>query len=121
MSQHETHRVKPKQQLTFLDATSIIVGIVIGAGIYETTPLIASSVSNSFWLIILWCLGGLLSLIGALCFAELTTLYPKEGGDYVFLTEAYGKRMGFLFAWAGFWMIKPANIAAIAFSFHKLL
>jgi len=119
MNHLETQRAKPKQQLTFLDATSIIVGIVIGAGIYETTPLVASSVSNSFWLIILWCLGGLLSLIGALCYAELTTIYPKEGGDYVFLTEAYGRRMGFLFAWAGFWMVKPANIAAIAFIFAR--
>ena len=110
---------KPKQQLTFLDASSIILGIVIGAGIYETTPLVAGAVSNSSWLIIIWCIGGLLSLIGALCYAELATIYPREGGDYVFLTEAYGRRMGFLFAWAGFWMIRPANIAAIAFIFAR--
>lgn len=114
-----TQAVKPKQQLTFLDASSIIVGIVIGAGIYETTPLIAGAVQNSSRFILIWCIGGLLSLIGALCYTELATKFPREGGDYVFLTEAYGRRMGFLFAWAGFWMIRPANIAAIAFIFAR--
>lgn len=108
---------KPRQQLTLFDATCIIVGIVIGAGIYETTPLIAGAVATPHWLILIWLLGGLLSLIGALCYAELATHYPEEGGDYVFLTRAYGRRMGFLFAWAGFWLVRPANIGAIAFIF----
>ena len=108
---------QPRPQLTLLDATCIIVGIVIGAGIYETTPLIAGAVTTPMWLILIWLLGGLLSLIGALCYTELTTHYPEEGGDYIFLTKAYGRRMGFLFAWAGFWLVRPANIGAIAFIF----
>ncbi len=117
MNQPATFTAKPKQQLTLFDATCIIVGIVIGAGIYETTPLIAKSVTAPSWLILIWLLGGLLSLIGALCYAELATRYPEEGGDYVFLSRAYGRRMGFLFAWAGFWLVRPANIGAIAFIF----
>jgi basic amino acid/polyamine antiporter, APA family len=109
--------VRPKQQLTLFDAICIITGIVIGAGIYETTPLIAKSVTTPVWLIAIWLLGGLLSMIGALCYAELVTHYPEEGGDYVFLNKAYSRRMGFLFVWAGFWLVRPANIGAIAFIF----
>jgi len=117
MSQPAAFTAKPKQQLTLFDAICIIMGIVIGAGIYETTPLIAKSVSTPVWLIAIWLLGGLLSMIGALCYAELVTHYPKEGGDYVFLNKAYSRRMGFLFVWAGFWLVRPANIGAIAFIF----
>ncbi len=110
---------RPRQQLTFYDALSIILGIVIGAGIYETTPLIAKSIAQPVWLIGIWIIGGIISLIGALCYAELATTYPEEGGDYIFLTRAYGRKTGFLFAWAGFWLVKPANIGAIAFIFAR--
>ena len=57
------------------------------------------------------------SLIGALCYAELATAYPKEGGDYVFLTEAFGRKMGFLFAWAQFWIVRPGSVGTLAFVF----
>ena len=109
----------PKPQLTLFDSVCIILGIVIGAGIYETTPLIAQSVPDTRWLIGAWIAGGLVSLIGAVCYAELATTYPYEGGDYVFLTRAYGRRTGFLFTWAGFWMVRPANIGAIAYIFAR--
>jgi amino acid transporter len=108
---------KPGQQLTLFDAICIIAGIVIGAGIYETTPLVAGAVTTPVWLLAIWLLGGLLSLAGALCYTELVTRYPEEGGDYVFLNHAYGRRTGFLFVWAGFWLVRPANIGAIAFIF----
>ena len=110
---------RPKQQLTLYDALSIIIGIVIGAGIYETTPLIAKSLAQPIWLIGVWVAGGIISLIGALCYAELATAYPEEGGDYIFLTRAYGRKLGFLFVWAGFWLVKPANIGAIAVIFAR--
>ncbi len=67
----------------------------------------------------LWLAGGFISLVGALCYTELATRYPQEGGDYIYLGRAYGKPMGFMFAWAGFWMIRPANIGAIAFIFAR--
>lgn len=114
-----SHAAQPQRRLTLFDATCIIIGIVIGAGIYETAPVIASTMGTPLWLILIWLLGGLLSLIGALCYAELTTAYPEEGGDYVFLTRAFGRKMGFLFNWAGFWIIRPANIGALAFIFAR--
>ncbi len=109
----------PRRELTLLDSTSIIVGIVIGAGIYEATPLIASSVTSTLWLIFMWLVGGLMALIGALCYAELTTAYPKEGGDYVYLTRAFGRRIGFVFSWAQFWVVRPGSIGAMAYIFGR--
>ena len=109
----------PKRQLTLFDSTCIIVGIIIGAGIYETSPMIAGCAAGPAWLIGFWLLGGLLSLIGALCYAELATAYPKQGGDYVYLTRAYGRAPGFLFAWAQLWVVRPGSIGAMAYVFAR--
>jgi APA family basic amino acid/polyamine antiporter len=109
----------PKRQLTLFDSTCIIVGIIIGAGIYETTPLIAQNVSGAEALIGVWLLGGLLSLIGAMCYAELATAYPKSGGDYVYLTRGFGRPIGFLFAWAQLWVVRPGSIGAMAYVFGR--
>jgi len=109
----------PRRQLTLFDSTCIIVGIIIGAGIFETTPLIASNVPNAWWLIAAWILGGLLSLVGALCYAELATAYPEEGGDYVYLTRSFGRWIGFLFAWAQLWVVRPGSIGAMAYVFGR--
>ena len=109
----------PKEQLTLFDSICIIVGIVIGAGIYETTPLIARSVPDAGWLIALWIAGGIVSLIGAACYAELATTYPYEGGDYIYLTRAFGRRTGFLYTWTGFWLVNPANTGAVAYIFAR--
>ena len=110
---------KPRQALSLFDSTCIIVGVIIGAGIYESTPLIAQSTSGPVWLLAAFLLGGLISLIGAACYAELATAYPREGGDYVYLTRAYGRRIGFLFAWAEFWIVRPGNIGAMAYVFAR--
>ncbi len=113
-------RQQPRRVLTLLDAVCIIVGTIIGAGIFETTPLIASNAGGIYWLIALWLLGGLLALIGAICFAELTTSHPNEvGGDYVYLKKAAGRPLAFLFAWAAFWVIRPGNIGAMAMIFAR--
>jgi basic amino acid/polyamine antiporter, APA family len=109
----------PHRHLTLLDSTSIIVGIIIGSTIFGSTPLIALHVPNVGWLIGLWVIGAVFSLIGALCYAELATAYPKEGGDYVFLTEAFGRRMGFIFAWAQYWIVRPGSIGTVAFVFAE--
>lgn len=106
----------PRRELSLFDSVCIIVGIVIGAGIYKS-PLVAGKVCGDWSLISVWLLGGILALIGALCYAELATAYPKEGGDYVFLNEAFGRRWGFLFAWAQLWIIRPGSIGAMAFIF----
>src|SRR5690348_7683734 len=86
-------------QLGLWDAVSIIIGIVVGAGIYETPPDIFQSVSGPWVALGVWALAGLLSLIGALCYAELASTYPRSGGDYVYLTRAYGPLVGFVFGW----------------------
>ena len=107
----------PRRELTLFDSTCIIVGIIIGSGVYRTSPAVAQLTPSVTWLIGLWLLGGLLSLIGALCYAELATAYPKEGGDYVYLTRAFGRSVGFLFAWCQLWIVRPGSIGVMAFLF----
>jgi amino acid transporter len=108
---------EPTRQLSLFDAVCIIVGIVIGAGIYETAPVIAEALGTPDRILLFWLLGGFLSLIGALCYAEISSTCPEAGGDYAFLNRAYGKRIGFLFAWSSFWVVRPANIGAVAYIF----
>jgi len=109
----------PKRQLTLFDSTCIIVGIIIGAGIYESSPLIASNVPDVAALVGVWLLGGVLSLVGALCYTELATSYPRSGGDYVYVTRAFGRWAGFLFAWIQLWVVRPGSIGAMAYIFAR--
>ena len=87
---------RPVRQLGLFDAVCIMVGIVIGVGIYESPPRVAANVSGPTSLLLVWALGGVLAFVGALCYAELVTAYPRSGGDYVYLTRAYGSWVGFL-------------------------
>lgn len=103
--------------LGLFDAVSIIVGIVIGAGIFETPALVAANAGNGITVIGLWLVGGIISLIGALCFAELATTYPHPGGSYYYLNRAFGKRIAFLFAWARLSVVQTGSIAILAFVF----
>src|SRR5262249_13352830 len=79
----------------------------------------ASAGSEATWAIAaivgVWLAGGFIALIGALCYAELATAYPRAGGTYLFLSEAFGGSVGFAFAWAEFWIVRPGNVGAIAF------
>jgi amino acid transporter len=95
----------------------LIVGIVIGAGIFRTPSLVASNVGSGLEMIIVWVIGGLVSLIGVLCYAELVSTFPNTGGDYYFLRLAFGKRIAFLFAWARMTVIQTGSIALLAFIF----
>lgn len=107
----------PRRALTLFDSVCIIVGIILGAGFYQSSPEIAAKAGSVGMLLALWIGGGMLSLIGALCYAELCTAYPREGGEYDFLSRAYHPGVGFLFAWTGFWIVRPGNIGAMAFVF----
>jgi amino acid transporter len=100
-----------------LDSTSIIVGIIIGSSIYKSAADVAGAVPDTAWLVGVWLAGGVLSLVGALCYAELANAYPTEGGDYVYLTRAFGRRIGFLFAWAQLWVVRPGSIGGLAYVF----
>ncbi len=109
--------VAPRPTLTLIDAAAMIVGIVIGAGIFRAPSIVAGSTSTEAVFIGLWVAGGLISLVGALCYAELGSAYPSAGGEYHFLTKAYGEKLGFLFAWARMSVVQTGAIAAIAFVF----
>lgn len=104
-----------KRTLSVTDAIVIIVGIVVGAGIFRTPSLVASNTGSADLFILVWLLGGLISLIGALCYAELSTSFPNTGGDYHFLTRAFGRRFAFLFAWARMSVIQTGSIAVLAY------
>jgi amino acid transporter len=99
------------------DAVSIIIGIVVGSGIYETPPLVLQNVPGPAAALAVWALCGLLSLVGALCYAELATTYPRSGGDYVYLGRAFGPWLGFLFGWAQLAVILTGSIGMLAFVF----
>jgi APA family basic amino acid/polyamine antiporter len=107
----------PKRELSLFDSTSIIVGIIIGAGIYQMAPAIAQGAGSAWGVMAIWIVGGLLSLCGALSYAELATAYPVSGGDYVYLSKAYGRWAGFLFGWAQLTVVRPGDIAVMAFAF----
>ena len=108
-------RELPAPTLSVFDATMITVGIVIGAGIFETPALVAGIAGAPIPMLVAWVLGGALSFIGALTYAELATTYPSAGGDYTFLTRAYGKSISFLFAWARSTVICTGSIALLGF------
>ena len=107
----------PSRSLGSLGAITIIVGIVVGAGIFKTPSLVASVTGDWGWALSTWVLGGVISLIGALCYAELATTYPHAGGDYHFLSKAYGRHVSFLYAWAKATVINTGSIALLAFVF----
>jgi amino acid transporter len=107
----------PKPTLAFFDAVAIIVGIVIGAGIFETPALVATNAGSANMVILLWLLGGVISLIGALCYAELAIAYPHPGGNYHYLIRAFGRNVGFLFAWARMTVLQTGSIVLLAFVF----
>jgi basic amino acid/polyamine antiporter, APA family len=107
----------PQPRLRRRDAIAIVVGIVIGAGIFKTPSLVAGAAGDAGWVIVAWCAGALVSLAGALCYAELAAAYRHAGGDYHFLTRAYGRDASFLYAWARATVINTGAIALLAFAF----
>jgi amino acid transporter len=112
---------QPRPVLGLHQTVAIIVGIVIGAGIFKAPSLVAGMAGGTTAMFVAWVLGGLMSLIGALCYAELATAFPSAGGDYHFLRRAYGPRVSFLFAWARFAVITTGSIALLAFVFGDYL
>ena len=103
--------------LTPLAAVAVIVGIVVGAGIFKTPSMVAGITGDLGWLLALWVAGALLSLAGALCYAELCTAFPSSGGEYHFLHRAFGRHLSFLYAWAKAFVINPGAIALLGYVF----
>ena len=118
---HGTPPAEPQPVLRLRDAVAITVGIVLGAGIFRTPSLVAGGVSGELMLMAVWLAGGLIALIGALCYAELASAFPHAGGDYHYLRRAFGERIGFLYAWARLAVIQTGSVAILCFVFGDYL
>lgn len=105
----------PQASLSAFDAVVIMVGLVIGIGIFRTPSIVAANVGSEMEFILVWVLGGLATLIGALCYAELAAAHPHSGGEYHFLSKAYGRSVAVLFGWARGTVMQTGAIAAVAF------
>ena len=90
----------PRPTLKLFDAIAMIVGLIVGAGVFGTPAIVAGAVGSESLLIPIWIAGGVFSIIGALCYAELATAFPSAGGEYHFLQRAYGRSIAFLYGWA---------------------
>jgi APA family basic amino acid/polyamine antiporter len=113
---HGFHR-----RLGLFDATMLVAGSMIGSGIFIVSADIARDVGSSGWLLLVWVLSGLITILGALSYAELAALMPNAGGQYVYLREAYGPLWGFLYGWTCFLVIQTGFIAAVSVAFAKYL
>ncbi len=111
------NKQSPQRTLSAFDGACIIVGIIIGAGIYQTTPMVAENAGSVQWILGFWVLGGCLALVGALCYVELAMTVTHDGGEYAYLVKAYGKETGSFFAWIEFWIIRPGSTGPMAMLF----
>ncbi len=117
MKENSPHKMK--RELGLLDGTMIVAGSMIGSGIFIVSSDIVRNVGSAGWLIFIWVLTGIITLIAALSYGELSGLFPKAGGQYVYLREAYGKLVAFLYGWGLFTIIQTGTIAAVAVAFAK--
>ena len=113
-SDHADHLVR---KLTLLDATMLVVGSMIGSGIFIVSAESARLVGAPGWLLVAWALAGTMTICGALCFGELAAMMPRAGGPYVFMSEAYGRPVGFVYGWSQFLIVQSGTIAAVAVAF----
>jgi APA family basic amino acid/polyamine antiporter len=107
------------RSLSLLDGTLLVIGSMIGSGIFIVSADISRNVGSAGWLLVVWLISGFLTLAAALSYGELSGMYPKAGGQYVYLREAYGKLYGFLYGWAFFAVIQTGTIAAVGVGFGK--
>src|SRR5215204_6141037 len=110
-----------KRSLGLLDATMVVAGSMIGSGIFIVSADITRNVGSAGWLIAVWLITGFMTLTAALSYGELSGMFPKAGGQYVYLKEAYNPLIGFLYGWSFFAVIQTATIAAVGVAFSKFL
>ncbi|HEU0064816.1 MAG TPA: amino acid permease, partial [Flavisolibacter sp.] len=108
-----------KRSLGLLDGTMIVAGSMIGSGIFIVSADITRNVGSTGWLIVVWLLTGFMTITAALSYGELSGMFPKAGGQYVYLKEAYNPLIGFLYGWSFFAVIQTATIAAVGVAFAK--
>lgn len=108
-----------KRELGLLDGTMLVVGSMIGSGIFIVSADMMRNVGNAGWLILIWVLSGIMTMIAAVSYGELSAMFPKAGGQYVYLKEAYNKLIAFLYGWSFFAVIQTGTIAAVGVAFAK--
>src|SRR5881275_643073 len=108
-----------KQSLGLLDGTMIVAGSMIGSGIFIVSADIVRNVGSAGWLIAVWLITGFMTITAAVSYGELSGMYPKAGGQYVYLKEAYNPLVGFLYGWSFFAVIQTGTIAAVGVAFSK--
>ena len=104
-----------KRLLGRWDSIAITIGIVIGVGIFRVPAEVGKFLTSPILVILAWCVGGLICLLVALCYSELSSSFPQTGGNYIYLRESYGKTVGFLFGWTELLVVRTGSIAAVAF------
>src|SRR5438105_6116969 len=110
-----------QQRLGLFDATMLVAGSMIGSGIFIVSADISRDVGSSGWLMLVWLLTGVITIIGALSYAELAAMMPNAGGQYVYLREAYSPLWGFLYGWTCFLVIQTGFVAAVSVAFAKFI
>src|SRR5947208_7733409 len=108
-----------KPTLGLLDATMIVAGSMIGSGIFIVSADMLKDVGSAGWLILAWLITGFMTIVAAVSYGELSAMFPRAGGQYVYLKEAYNPLIGFLYGWSFFSVIQTATIAAVAVAFAK--
>lgn len=116
-NEHENKHLK--RELGLLDGTMLVVGSMIGSGIFIVSAGMVQQVGSAGWLILIWVLSGLMTMIAAVSYGELSAMFPKAGGQYVYLKEAYNKLIAFLYGWSFFAVIQTGTIAAVGVAFGK--
>src|SRR5436190_7509137 len=115
------HTTSFKQSLGLFDSTMIVAGSMIGSGIFIVSADITRNVGSAGWLIVVWLITGFMTITAAVSYGELSGMFPKAGGQYVYLKEAYNPLAGFLYGWSFFAVIQTATIAAVGVAFSKFL
>jgi APA family basic amino acid/polyamine antiporter len=116
-----TQGAQPKASLSVFDACTMIVGLIVGAGVFGTPSIVAGAMNDEMLTIAVWVAGGLFAIIGALCYGELATAFPSAGGEYHFIQRAYGRSLAFLYGWARMTVIVAGSIAVFAYLFGDYL
>lgn len=108
---------QPRQTLSLFDAVAMIVGLIVGAGVFGTPAIVAGASGSEGMMVAMWVAGGVFAIIGALSYAELSTAFPSAGGEYHFIQKAYGRSLAFLYGWARMTVIVAGSIAVFAYLF----
>src|SRR5690348_9939344 len=108
-----------RRALGLLDGIVLVSGVMIGSGIFIVSADISRTVGGAGWMMLVWLIGGFMTIVAAVSYGELSGMYPRAGGQYVYLREAYNPLIGFLYGWSFFTVIETGTIAAVGVAFAK--